>query len=32
MRALMDHVAFAPAADGGTIVTLIKHRPMADQR
>ncbi len=31
MRALMDHVAFAPAEDGGTVVTLIKHRPMAEQ-
>jgi anti-anti-sigma factor len=31
MRALMDHVGFAPADDGGTVVTLIKHRPVSDQ-
>jgi len=26
MRALMDHVEFAPASTGGTTVTLVKHR------
>jgi len=26
MRALMDHVDFAPASTGGTKVTLVKHR------
>ncbi len=26
MRALMDHVEFAPSPTGGTIVTLVKHR------
>jgi anti-anti-sigma factor len=30
MRALMDHVAFAPSEDGGTVVTLVKHRALAD--
>ncbi len=27
MRALMDHVCFSAAADGGTKVVLVKHRP-----
>ena len=31
MRALMDRVAFTPAPDGGTIVTLVKHRLPAEQ-
>jgi anti-anti-sigma factor len=26
MRALMDHVAFSPSENGGTVVTLVKHR------
>ncbi len=26
MRALMDHVDFSPGVDGGTVVTLVKHR------
>ena len=31
MRALMDQVGFAPAEDGGTTVTLVKHRPVSEQ-
>ena len=27
MRALMDDVRFSSAAEGGTVVTLVKHRP-----
>jgi len=27
MRALMDRVEFAPCAEGGTVVTLVKHLP-----
>lgn len=30
MRALMDHVEFAPADTGGTTVTLVKHRIPAE--
>ncbi|MDZ4179287.1 MAG: anti-sigma factor antagonist [Coriobacteriia bacterium] len=30
MRALMDSVVFEPATGGGTIVTLVKHRPAAE--
>lgn len=31
MRALMDQVGFAPAPNGGTVVTLVKHRPVSEQ-
>lgn len=31
MRALMDQVRFAPAAGGGTVVTLVKHRPVSEK-
>ncbi len=30
MKALMDRVVFSNSADGGTVVTLVKHRPSAD--
>ncbi len=31
MKALMDRVEFEPAEDGGTIVTLVKHRTTVEQ-
>jgi anti-anti-sigma factor len=30
MRALMDHVDFTSSENGGTVVTLVKHRSVAD--